>query len=106
MTCCQRPASLFNNRLVAGVVKSTSVGVKHDPGAEPALTRKPLLQDVHCMLGLNARDTEAVIELSTERALQRYDGSGDHEPDANHPERVSGTVTAEAKQKCTHALTS
>ena len=37
-------------------------------------------------------------------ALQRHDGDGGDEPEADHPERVAGAAAAEAEQECAHGV--
>ena len=56
------------------------------------------------MLGLDAGDALAVVELAAGAALQGDDGDGGHEPEAEHPERVPGAVAAEAVQECAHEI--
>ena len=87
---------------MVGVVESAVVGVQHDAGGLAALAREAVVQDVGGVLGLDAGDAEAVVELAAGGALQRDDGDGGDEPEAEHPERVAGAAAAEAEQKCAH----
>ena len=44
------------------------------------------------------------VELAAGAALQRHDGDGGHQPEAEHPERVAGAAAAEAVQECAHGI--
>ena len=89
---------------MVGVVEAPVVGVEHDAGGLAALAREPVVQDVGGVLGLDAGHALAVVELAAGAALQRHDGDGGHEPEAQHPERVPGAAAAEAVQECAHGI--
>ena len=97
-------AGLLDGRCVLGVVESAVVGVEHDAGGLPALAREPVVEDVGGVLGLDAGDAFAVVELAAGAALQGHDGDGGHEPQAQHPERVPGAGATEAVQECAHGI--
>ena len=97
-------ASLVDGRRVAGVVEAPVVGVEHDAGRLAALAREAVVQDVGGVLGLDAGHPLAVVELAAGGALQRDDGDGGDQPDAEHAERVPGTAAAEAVQECAHEI--
>ncbi len=102
----QPPAGLLDGRAVPGIVEPAITRVEHDASGLTTLSGKPGRQDVGRFLRLDSGDTEAVIELSAEAALQRHDGERGHEPDAEHPERVAGAAATEAVQESTHGLSS
>ena len=97
-------AGFGDDRRVVGVVEAALVGVEHDAGGLAALAREAVVQDVGRVLRLDAGHALAVVELAAGAALQRDDGDGDHEPEAQHPERVPGAVAAEAVQECAHGI--
>ena len=97
-------AGLGDGRRVVGVVEPAVVGVEHDAGGLAALAGEPVVQDVGGVLGLDAGDAEAVVELAAGATLQRDDGDRGDEPQADHPERVTGAAAAEAEQKCAHGF--
>ena len=69
-----------------------------------ALAGEPVVQDVGGVLGLDAGHAVAVVELAAGGALQRDDGDGGDEPEAQHPERVPGAAATEAEQECAHGI--
>ena len=56
------------------------------------------------MLGLDARNALAVVELSARPGVYPDNGDGGDEPDGEHDERVPGAVAAKAVQECTHEI--
>ena len=89
---------------MGGVVEPPVVGVEHDAGGQAALAREALVQDVGGVLGLDAGHTLAVVELAAGAALQRHDGDGGDQPEAEHPERVPGADAAESVEECAHEI--
>jgi hypothetical protein len=56
------------------------------------------------VLGLDAGDALAVVELAAGAALQGHDGDGGDQPKAEHPEGVPGADATETVEKCTHEI--
>ncbi len=93
-----------HGRRVLGVVEATVIGVEHDPGRLAAVAREPVVQHVGRVLGFDARDAEAVDELTAGATLESDDGDGGDDPDAQHPERVAGATAAETEQECAQRI--
>jgi len=91
-------AQLRDRTRMGGVVETTGRRVQHDAGGLPALCWEVRLEHVDGALGLDARDTEAVVEVSACSALEHDDRHGGDEPEGDHSEGVAGAAASEAEK--------
>jgi hypothetical protein len=104
MTGRELLAGSLDRRLVAGVVDAAVVGVEHDARGLAALAGEVVLENVGGPLRFDAGDPDGVVVLAAGGTLQDDEGDGGHEPDPEHPERVTGAAATEAVEECAHGL--